>query len=229
MISDIDDIVNCPDITPEDVIRWNAKGDLKSDGTVKMSNSYAPSYQDAKGIATNEFVQTACNLTSKCFGIKWKWKKGASESAIVVDAGEEYNVLKKINMTDKVVFAGNITPSRFSITQEGTDNSALKFPNFDRFVAYTIRLRFVGTLGGTGAREFFVDLLRFDNSMVDGVDFSKSQDSSLSSRGREITTATVGIGDPYIVDGVRLQISMPPSLLGTLNITEMELLIEGRL
>lgn len=155
-----------------------------------------------------------------------KWRKEGLNQQI--NASSVFNILKVIDLTADKVFVGNIDLSSFSMVEATTDNALIKMPNINQLVDYTIAVRLEGTIGtGSSAAEFYVNLKRADNSVVDSKDIVKTLTTSLNKKEVTFETASFDSTDNYITSGIKLEIQNP-SGGRTITLTAVELLIKGR-
>lgn len=175
-------------------------------------------------ITTHVSDQTNPHKTKLSLGIKFS----VTGASVVIPTNSTYNLMQLLNLTDKVVFTGNVGISEYSLVNAGTANALLKLPNIDGFVDYTISVRLTGTVGtGEDPREFYIDLRRADNTVVEGRAILKLNSSALDRRGISFESASLNSNDNFITSGIKLVINNPTTGSASITLTGVEILIKG--
>lgn len=136
--------------------------------------------------------------------------------------GDILELIPLFNLAIDVQKVANISTTDFEIV-----TNSLKLPNLNRYVGYNITYTLLGTIsGGAGvAREFKVELRRFDNSLVRNSPVIKIVDNQLEGRGTAINTYTFDSTDPFITGGLKLVLNNTSGQ--SITLTGVNMLIQG--
>lgn len=192
-------------------------------------NSLSNSLNTSIGIVSTNSASHIADIanphkTKLSFGTKFS----VTGLNITINDGTTYNLMQLINLGSSVVFSGNMNIANYTIVNAGTANAVLKLPNINSYVSYTISVRLMGTIGtGLSTREFFVDLRRADNTVVEGKQISKTNSSALDRRGISLESASLDSSDNFITNGIKLIIDNPTVGSSPINLTGVEILIKG--
>lgn len=110
---------------------------------------------------------------------------------VSIAKGATSNILQYVNLSTDAAF-NNVTLSDFSMSNQGTSTALIKMLNVNKYVDYSFYIRLIGSIAGAGSREFFIDLQRSDNSVVDGKSILKLTSTALDKRGEIIESFSTG-------------------------------------
>lgn len=151
----------------------------------------------------------------------------------IIESGSLFNLLSVMSLIDSennIVTTTNIIPSIFNLS-----SGILKFPyipdvgNYKNlYCDYTISIRLLGSISGNinTSREFLLQLQRANDSIVEVKTVIKVNDTSLASKGIGFETYTAGELDPFIINGIKLNVNNTSTQ--TITLTGVSLLIKGR-
>lgn len=162
--------------------------------------------------------------TKLSFGIKFS-VTGLNQT---ISQGTVFNLMQLINLTDKVVFAGNKATTEYTLVNAGTANALLKLPNINSYVGYSIDVRILGSIGGLLTdRMFNVQIRRANNTVAVPRQVRIPANSSLDNDGLTLTTTSTNSQDNYVTDGIKIVIDNPSSTSSTITLNGIEILING--
>lgn len=150
-----------------------------------------------------------------------------------ISSNNLFNLLTVMSLTPSatnIITTANVNTNIFNL-----NNGILKLPYFPNvgnyknlYCDYTIDIRLTGTISGNAntSREFLLQLRRADDSLIEGKTVIKINDNNLSSKGIIFETYTSGELDPFIVNGLKLQINNTSTQIITL--TGATVLVKGR-
>lgn len=155
-----------------------------------------------------------------------KFSKSISQT---INTGTTFNLLSLFDINTDVIASLNILKESYQISNKLTANAALKMPAINKPIDYSISVRLLGTIAGSGTREFSIEIIRAkDGSLVTGRLIDKLVLNTLNNREETFETYSIGTSDNFVTDGIKINVVNPSSNSGNISLTGVDLIIKAR-